>query len=157
MVNALVQMLQQQIDSWATLRHPAVMERFILRNGTAYSGSPLPLDHAKREAKECFKNSTHAAFYYDYTYCEGIAIRKSLPFPIHHAWCLRDGEVVDFTWDEPEDCLYLGVSINRQDLTEELMLNGVYGVLDTGYGLNTRFMFKRDPELQQIVESFMAR
>lgn len=133
-----------------------LMEFFVLRNGKAYT----PTSHSIKQGpkKECFSNAAHlvletnAALGKTFRYCEGYAFRKGFGFLIHHAWAIdNDGGVVDITWDDPQDCEYFGVEFDDNTLINELRLNGVYGLLDTGM-INVRLMKEIDPGVVEFLE-----
>lgn len=143
--------LTQTVNNWAAIGHPALMERFILRNGKEYTAQPYT---GKRGTpKQCYENATHL---HVGTYAEGYMWRGDLPILIQHAWRVLDGKVIDPTLDRPEECQYMGIELDAGELFKELDRNKVYGVLDFGHGINHEFMFKRDPELRAIVDSIMS-
>ncbi|CAB4130412.1 hypothetical protein UFOVP119_36 [uncultured Caudovirales phage] len=125
------------------------MEEFVLRHALpARRGSVLPAGVPMDQPKDCYRNAAHLAIANPgYTYCEGYAIRNSLPLPIQHAWVVDGiGRVIDSTWSEPERCQYLGVPFSRDELVRELTLNGVYGLLDTGRGMNIALVVRISAE-----------
>jgi hypothetical protein len=151
-------LLDEQVFNWGRLGHPALIERFVLRNGTLYDGCARPKGVRRGQMKECFRNSANAVFRNQgWAYCEGIAVSSSLMFPIHHAWCVKDDKVIDLTWEDPADCVYFGVTFDVGELAEQIAINGVYGLFDTGRGLNSVLMFARDPELEAIVREVACR
>ena len=87
---------------------------------------------------------------------EGLAINKKLGIAIHHAWNVLEGNIVDATGMNPEDCYYMGIHIPTKKLIEVLTETKVYGVLDPGR-LNVRFMFDIDSELEKILNDFMNK
>lgn len=154
-MSIIKQQLEDRVAQWEAIGHPAIMERFVLRNGTyrkgvAYKGRPgVP--------KQCFSNATHLLWQGKVdSYEEGFACRPDTHwFLVHHGWGVKEGAVVDPTWKDPEECEYMGVTIPRPELDRELGRNGVYGILDPGM-INFRFMFDRDPELKGIVEGIVG-
>jgi hypothetical protein len=83
----------------------------------------------------CFQNATQLAAWTErWVYCEGYAIRSVLPMVLgEHAWVLdsENGyEVVDPTWRDTKDGLYLGIPINPHYLRRQLVANKVYGLLN---------------------------
>lgn len=154
--DALKVYLEGRIAMWEMMGNPAVMERFLLRNGTFRPGAPFTGTRGK--AKECFSNSTHLSIAKELTYEEGLFIRPDLPIAIHHAWCVDESGVVhDCTIDRPEECAYVGVTIESQELWRLITASGYYGVLDMGVGCNTKFMYGRDPDLEKIVTDIIAK
>jgi len=83
--------------------------------------------------KECFRNCFIAATTYPdlLTYCEGYAMAM---IPVHHAWLLYNGQVLDPTWDliKPyQDSIpeYYGVQFSRDYIVNAALSSGYYGVL----------------------------
>jgi len=154
-MNDLLKQLTLTADNWAKLGAPALCERFIARNGQCFKGRKLPRSIKRGTPKQCFENSTHLVIDRDgLRYVEGYAMREDICFPFLHAWCIdRDGRVVDVTLTEPEKYQYVGIVLTRTKLLAEMMKNTYYGVLDSGLGLNAKFMFARDPELEGIVRA----
>lgn len=158
----LREQLQQQVDNWAVIGHPAIMERFVLRNGTERRGTPTPPSVTKtfRVRGECFKNSALLAARMGLEVEEGYAWNLDYAIlPIHHSWVLDSDEnrIIDSTWTDPEKCEYMGVHIPEMDLLEAQSEFRVYGILDPGRGINVSYIFKRDPELKGIVEGIIGR
>jgi hypothetical protein len=149
----IAEQLRMFIEGWAYMGHSALMQRFILRNGVEFAGSKRPKGVKKLPSKRCFEHATWGCLDKEYEYWEGLAVNPYLPIPVHHAWNVLDGVLIDQTWDKPEDCLYMGIQVSAEDLTEHLSHGKYYGLLDTGFGLNHEFMFARDPELESIVSS----
>jgi hypothetical protein len=154
---ALSQILQSYIDGFGRLGFPALMERFVVRNGSFTTGVALPSDFKKGRMKECFSNAAQLLDNHDgLTYMEGYGMTPGVPLPVHHAWCVNSkGEVIDTTWRDPAQCQYIGVAFTQEELWEQLDLHGVYGILDTGRGINTDLIFRRDPQLEALVSEFM--
>lgn len=146
------EVIQAQADAWAALGHPyfGALETIILKHGV--DGRPARHGFKRRAQKECFKNAAELAFQAGLRYVEGYAMRPDLGIPIAHAWNLdEDGGVIDVTWRKAEDAQYLGIIFSIQTLSRELLRNKVYGILDTGRGLNVRLLREIDAEL---VEKF---
>lgn len=157
-MSSLREQLKQNLDSWAVLGHDSLVEGFVLeaanveRSG-ATRGSCL--GDSYRKAKMCFSNAGKAVTHSTnlpgsplIDYCEGFAWRDSLRFPVHHAWLWdRDSdELIDTTWTDPEECSYLGIAFSRSDLAHEVIAAGVWGLLDTGMGINAGMICRRFPE-----------
>lgn len=141
-----------QAEALAGIGSPAIMENFLLRNGTVFSGHACGGE--RLTPKECFKNATWATG--DGDYCEGFGWRKDLPILVHHAWRVKDGLVIDRTWDRPEECQYLGVVFTQRQLMAELRRNKVYGLLDIGM-YNIRLMLKVDPGMAELLPAQLKR
>lgn len=147
--------IEREVEQWATLGHPALLQRFVLRNGAEMPGRARPKGMRKLADRACFRNSTMAAARYGWRYCEGLASSAALKhcgFVTLHAWNLDDdGNLVDLTWKDPANSLYLGLVI--PDAQQRMVEQGTYGLLDTGCGLNHRLMFEIDPDLEAIVKA----
>jgi hypothetical protein len=143
--------ITERVDQWARLGHPAMLDRFILRNGKVYT--PTKRIGHKRTPKECFANATRYVLKNGGTYVEGYVIGNKLPIPIHHAWVTLDGtDAMDITLDA-ENYQYMGVEFDTDTLRKQTARNGYFGLLDNGLGFNTRLMFGRDPELEAICKA----
>ena len=150
----LQEILTEQVEGWATLGHPALLDRFILRNGKAFA--PGNRIGRKGAPKECYGNATKFVFrHHDAKYVEGFVINKELPIPIHHAWVTFDGKTVMDPTLDAEKYEYFGVEFDTSTLRKETVKLGVYGILDPGLGFNTDLMFKIDPELKTICEAVL--
>lgn len=148
--------LAEQVHRYQYIGHPALLERFVLRNGHPGVSQPRPKGVRKRAYKQCFRNSIQ--FYWNgadetHSYVEGFAISEH-GFMVHHAW-LEDERhnVLDLTWKDPLIALYYGVTFTREEVKAQIIKHKVYGFLDHGFdGLNAEFMFGRDPELRDICD-----
>jgi hypothetical protein len=156
----LYEMLEDAVASWERLDHPALLERFVLRNGRHFK--PSPRIGRKRRAHRCFENAAlfvrdRREQYMPPQYVEGFTLAKDLPVRIHHAWVTMHGDdAMDPTLDA-EGREYFGVVMDWDTLDREINGNGVYGVFDPGHGLNFRYMFSVDPELESIVRKIQQR
>jgi hypothetical protein len=144
---SLHDILTESVANWEVLGHPALLERFVLRNGKAYA--PAKRKGRKRKAKQCFANATGRMLEEGSTYVEGFAIRKDFPLPLLHAWVTITGDDATDPTLDAMDFEYYGVSFSRATVTAEIVRNRCYGLLDTGL-INTRLIFQIDPELEEI-------
>jgi hypothetical protein len=152
--------LQQTVDGFEKLGHPALMQRFVLKHGKPFVA--MPFIGKRGIIKMCYKNAMELCYRHlndGICYVEGYALRPSIGFPMEHAWCVdkETGVVLDPTWDDPEECEYYGVIISMQKAMDTILETGVYGVLDSGTRLNTKFMFEVDPSLARVVENFRKK
>jgi hypothetical protein len=155
----LKQQLQEKADQWAMLGAPAVVERFVARNGQEFVGRAKPKGYRLGTIKQCYSNATHLVLNRKgLRYVEGYVIRGDLPIPIHHAWAIdADDQVIDVTLRGADDrCHYCGVVIPIEEVKAEIAKNGVYSVMDTGWGLNVDWMFRRDPGLKAEIDAAAA-
>jgi len=147
--------LTQMVSSWEKLGHPALLERFVLRNGKPYA--PRKRIGRKRAAKQCFSNATHAVLdHVDGIYVEGYAMRHTFQLPLLHAWVGINDKAMDPTLNSKE-FEYYGVAFDKTTLHRELARNGHYGLLDTGLSLNLKLIFEIDPELRDICQQIKSR
>jgi hypothetical protein len=152
----LREMLQEKIDNWARLGHPALLDRFVLRNGKAFA--PGKRIGRKGKAKECYSNATEFVLrHHDAIYVEGFVINKRLPIEIHHAWVTFDGKTAMDPTLDAERHEYFGVEFDTNTLRKEIVKLGVYGILDPGLGFNTDLIFRIDPELKAICEGIRRK
>lgn len=103
-------------------------ESFVLANGSEFGISGEKIKRGKKKA--CFCNAYHLADNGGkFTYVEGYASTKGLPFPVLHAWCLtEDGKVVDPTWKDGEE--YFGVSFDLNYVRKIILRRKKFGVID---------------------------
>lgn len=150
----ITEMLDNVIANWETIGHPALLERFVRRNGKEFKAQPF-IGH-RMEQKQCFMNAAHYSHMMPhYDYVEGFMWREGFPLLIHHAWCTdADNNVIDPTLVDPENCQFFGLMIPQDELNAELIRNGVYGLFDPGRGYNTDLIFQRDPELKELCDAW---
>lgn len=147
--------IKQEVNSWSALGVPALMQQFVLRNGTAYQ--PTSRLGSKLPSKACFENAAKLALDGVGTYVEGYAFGPRLPLVIHHAWVEIDDRAMDPTWEDPMSCQYFGVAFNTEFLREELLRNRVYGLLDIGGGINLDLFLKIDPDFKEFVSERFSK
>lgn len=148
--------LTKTVESWEKLGHPALLERFVLRNGREFT--PTKRVGCKMKPKQCFNNATDFVLCTGGSYVEGYVFKKKDGFlHVLHAWVTLDGvSTMDPTLDS-EEYEYIGVVFDVAVLRRELVRNKVYGLLDPGLGVNFELMFKMDPELKNIFNSIRQR
>ena len=138
-------MLKEFAENYLAVTQCKLYE-FILKHASEErSGQASPHWVRKGKPKQCFRNATNlVVMSHDLKYCEGLACSGKSGIPVHHAWAahFETGEIIDPTWDDPESCTYLGVPFSKDELLEEICQSGVYGLLDTGRGLNMPLMQK---------------
>lgn len=142
--------IASQIENWARIGHPAMIERFVLKHGrdmTPYPDHPYEMG----EAKECFYNAgmMAASGVTDLTYVEGFAVRPKLGLLIQHGWLMdTDGRAVDVTWKDTADCHYFGIPFDKKAMWAECKRTGYWGLLDSGRGVNVDFFLQFDPAFE---------
>lgn len=108
-------------------------EEFVLENGNFFSNIKKPNWVKRGEIKNCFSNCFIEATRhpYDLTYCEGYAMGV---IPVHHAWLLYNGKVIDPTWDGRDiindKSEYFGVPFSNKYILKVAIETGYYGVID---------------------------
>jgi hypothetical protein len=137
----IVEAIKQYADAYSRLGQAKSQYSEILKWGREFPAAPLPEYVERGTPRECFQNCLNIADDANLIYCEGFAIRPSLGMLIHHAWCIDPDteEVVDPTWERPEECKYFGI-----DLQMSWMINHEY----TGMGLE-QFLIEKDKEEQE--------
>jgi hypothetical protein len=92
---------------------------------------PKKYKRISKTKKECYRNAYYLVQKYpELTYCEGFAISAHLPIGIHHAWAVdENNNVVDPTWDNPEESEYFGIKLNIDLINEVIVETGMWGIL----------------------------
>ena len=147
-INTLTDYVRHIGSAWEemTAGHPMTayrLEPFVLRHASAERrGFPLPVSMERGVQQECFSNAGNLALMDDrLTYCEGFAMRDDLMFPIHHAWATyATGEVVDVTWNDPQNCTYLGIEFPTKFLRKWTFKNKYWGLLASSWSINHAVM-----------------
>lgn len=110
-------------------------EQLLLTHGQGYEGRARPKGQRKLQDKMCYMNSQRALILdgYDqqgFTYCEGMAMRKSMGIPCTHAWLVdKNRNVLDLTWSDPKDALYWGIEFEMRIVQEHMHSERVWGSL----------------------------
>jgi hypothetical protein len=148
MRSTLESMLSHEVKAWAHLGLPALLQRFVLKHGSVFTGSKRPKGIKRRTQKQCFRNSCAMLLNHprQYQYYEGYAMSTRIAFPFLHAWNVRDGQVVDVTLKNPEEYEYMGVNFTERQVWQEQIKTGVYGLLETGF-INVELLREIDNDL----------
>lgn len=150
--------IEDQIARWDRLGNACLLDRFILRNGHEGIAQARPKGMRKLTDKQCFRNAAinvRRGFHY----VEGYATAPHMiGLLVHHAW-LEDDQcrVIDLTWKDPSKAAYFGVRFDQDEMSEELLRTGYYGLLVQHDLFNDDFMFRQDPGLKAIFEGFWQR
>lgn len=118
--------------------HYAGAADFCLREGTNFEAPTSPHPYMQGAPRACFGNAIALAAVHGLVYVEGYAENAVVPgLPIHHAWNLDGGRVVDVTWGaysggacvRPIGTAYLGVAF-AVERADEATWDGDASVLD---------------------------
>lgn len=155
------EMLESTVATWEKLGHPALLERFVLRNGRLFEPTKRRLGRPG-PPKNCYQNATNLVLRERQRrpiplYVEGFTVIKDLPvLAIQHSWVSMTGEdAMDPTLNAANH-EYFGVAFSLTQLVREITKNKVYGLLDLGLGLNTKLMFSIDPPLEAICREVVS-
>lgn len=118
-----------RMNAHPNARFPRGYYDLVFEYGKLWTPAPLPADIGPGAKKECFSNALHLALEDDeLTYVEGYA--QSRYIPTAHAWVVTpDGEVIDNTWDTPEECAYYGIAFDTDFAGGMMVKQGYYGLL----------------------------
>jgi hypothetical protein len=94
---------------------------YIAQNGMEMFAIPVPLVYKRRfkketseEAYRCTRIATLLTWSYpELLYAEGFARNPAWPDHVPpHAWNVTpDGQVIDLSWENPQDCKYFGYTV----------------------------------------------
>jgi hypothetical protein len=129
-------------------------EEFVLRCGIDCFAQPLPKGYRLGIPKMCFRNAWFVVRRRPaLRYCEGFVSHRYLPFPIHHGWAIdAENRVIDPTLRDPEDHVYVGVPIEREDAMRRQATEKVYSMFINDVGvINADYMLQRCPELRELM------
>ena len=95
---------------------------FLLRNCRSFNNTSIIQKREKVikkygiriRPKSCFYNAQQLAIFSkgEFKYCEGYAITKVIGFPVEHAWNIKDGKIIDLSWEDGME--YFGISIQQK-------------------------------------------
>ncbi|KWT95553.1 MULTISPECIES: hypothetical protein [unclassified Variovorax] len=119
--------LRAQLQSFATFG--AMLYVYVLHRGKVFKAAPYPRDIARNAVKrQCFCNAAQLATEFPdrFVYVEGYALSA---MATAHAWCVtHDGTVVDPTWENPEECAYVGIPFDLDFVTTRVLETGYWGI-----------------------------
>lgn len=146
------ELLTNNIEMQRQIGHPALLERFIRLRGVHRT---MAIDAKRGQPKRCFANALHFALANDAQYVEGYAIWRGLDVLIHHAWCQIGEHFLDPTWNDPQDCEYLGVAFEANDAVSRALRNGAYGLFVPKFTID--FELIRELDLGGALNSELLR
>lgn len=152
-------MLEGFADGFVRMGWPALLHRFVLRNGVPASGRRRPKGVRMATPNQCFMNAALLCMERGYTYCEGFATAHALfGIPIEHAWAMNGGRVIDNTLQDPQEYAYLGIPFGPLELATRLRGQEMYGLLIVNEMSNIALVQERDPQLwEQVQRELEAR
>lgn len=124
-------------------------------SGSYFNESQYP--EAKRTPKQCFHNATLLTYRNsNLVYAEGFFCSERLPIPLVHGWCLdtETGEVVDPTINNPEECEYYGLFLDKNTHRKVMFRTEAYGVLLEMYRLDQKLINEITRNHEQIKQSY---
>jgi hypothetical protein len=154
---SLKDQLESHIDMYASMGHPALCERLIHGHGVEFAQEESRVwNEDLLEQNQCFKNCAELVLSdRNLRYVEGYVMCEDYPLLIEHAWVLRaDGRWFDPTLRQStvRRAQYMGLVVHSGKLMQELDRTGVYGLLDTGAGVNVPFVLQEAPELMDVIK-----
>jgi hypothetical protein len=109
-------------------------EDFLLKHGREmFPDGGLPNGFKFKQMKHCFRNASLLVIEHNpkFIYCEGYAMAKACPIPVHHAWTVTpEGEVIDPTWRDFDKAVYFGIAFEFEFLRQMLLKQEYYGLLN---------------------------
>lgn len=107
----------------------------VLTLGEEFVGAPRPDWCEQMSMQQCYANCDELTWDAEnLTYCEGWGWKKGILLPVCHAWLVnQDGEVIDPTWDDPEDAVYIGLRLPDEVRLESNRRSGFNAVLDSDW------------------------
>lgn len=90
----------------------------------------LPRDGYRGPMRQCYANTfEYVQLHPEYVYCEGFAVSKKVPIPVHHAWAVSpDGRAEELTWAEA-GADYWGVPLKWDFVLAEANRTRTFGLL----------------------------
>ncbi len=135
----------ENVGSW-------LVEHFIAKNGQVFDPNDALDLGWTGVPKACFANAREASLMHpQLRYFEGFMVMRTIPFPIHHAWCAtQDDRLVEVTIKDFIDCDYIGIEVPPLDYVQQTSSENT-SVLDTGLGRNLHYVVERDPSMLEII------
>lgn len=150
--------LAAEANAWRKLNAPPgawMTLEFLVRKGVAGHPQRLPDRYPRMMPKACFQNAAQLVRNRsNLRFCEGYVVRDSFPIYVLHAWAIdRDDRVIDPTLEEPERYEYVGYPMSLATRRRWIKPPNNISVLDTGSGINFKFMLNECPELIDLIDT----
>ena len=107
------------------------MESFVMQHGRPWIAQKRPKGMRRRAPRQCFANSQEYLLVRlattglaPFKYVEGFAYhsRPGFSLSIHHGWLVdEEGQVIDLTWEHPEDSVYVGVPFHTKYVRDRML------------------------------------
>lgn len=115
-----------------TKLRPSQIE-FIVENGHAYRGTPLPAGVKRWPVGSCIPGAQDFEDRGVGRFVSGFVLRPGTRTPIHHAWVTPDGNrALDPTLPDPRDNLYWGLAGRHHERLAAMIAKGFRGVTSGG-------------------------
>lgn len=120
------QSLRANLEAMVMMK--AMLHIYTLHRGVYCKPAPLPSNIRKGKMGHCYSTAGELALSNtdELIYVEGYAMGI---FPLQHAWCINAaGEVIDPTWDTPDNCAYFGIPVAPDFLRDRVLETGKWGI-----------------------------
>lgn len=126
---------------------------YVAAYGQEHTPQPLPAQYERGTQKECYKNASLLVLNHpELTYAEGFAKSdRTGDLTFMHAWAVdAHNNVVDPTWDRPENGKYFGVKYDRTAYLKYLYTAKIYGVLGSTHNNARRAIDTGVPKMRAL-------
>jgi hypothetical protein len=156
-MSALRDHLQKMSQAWRSLKASPgawLTAEFLLHKGVDCQAQALPKRYSRMIPKQCFRNAAQLVQRRKgLQYCEGYFLRPDIGIPIHHAWAIdQENRVIDPTLDDPEAGEFIGYPMALA-MRKQWISKHSYSVLDTGRGINIKFMIHECSDLLDLIDN----
>lgn len=140
-VEPSAQYMADYLEAFLKLGHLGTAYR--VQHGILCRAAPLPSDVPAGAKQMCYQNAGMlAAERDDLTYVEGWALGDA--FVTEHAWCIDENRnVIDPTWDTPENAVYFGVPVDTEFMTMATLKSKLWGLF---HNMTPRYWIEATPE-----------
>jgi hypothetical protein len=146
--------LTQDTATILGLGFTGLVERFVGGKGRVYAPETHAAPLVLGTPKHCFQNAMDHAMLHDtpenpVRYVEGFAMQQDMPMLFLHAWTATGDTFTDHTLGNPHEYQYIGVEWPAREAWGEALVHCMYGLLDTGRGINVDLIVRAMPELAE--------